>query len=212
MAQAANDTYRWVAKYYDRLLEPMNAPLRPIAFGLCPTDDSMTVLDVGCGTGALLEAYVASGAECVGIDASPAMLNQATARLGEAADLDLGDATALPYEDASFDLVFTSLFLHELAQDAQLTVLTEMARVARPDGRVLVIDYRAGSLRMKGHVRRTISTVAERVAGRDHYKNWRGYLSSGGLPTLLPRTVLTVEREKIVAGGNLALWLLREDR
>jgi ubiquinone/menaquinone biosynthesis C-methylase UbiE len=212
MAQAANDTYGWVAKYYDRLLEPMNAPLRPIAFGLCPTDDSMTVLDVGCGTGAHLEPYVASGAECVGLDASPAMLKQATARLGEAADLDLGDATALPYEDASFDLVFTSLFLHELAQDAQLTVLTEMARVARPDGRVLVIDYRAGSLRMKGHVTRAISTVAERVAGRDHYNNWRGYLSSGGLSTLLPRTGLTVEREKIVAGGNLALWLLREDR
>lgn len=211
MPDQTKDAYGRIARFYDTLLEPVNAPLRAIGWKLHPTNESMTVLDVGCGTGAHLEAYVDSGAECFGLDASPAMLEQATARLGETADLEVGDATALPYEDSSFDLVFTSFFLHELDAKARTASLLEIARVTKPDGRVLVIEYRAGPLRVKGHVTRSLSTVAERVAGRDHYRNWRAYLDSGGVPAELPQVGLTVEREKIVAGGNLAVWLLRPD-
>jgi ubiquinone/menaquinone biosynthesis C-methylase UbiE len=84
-----------------------------------------------------------------------------------------------------------------------------MARVVKPEGRVLIIDYRSGSLRMKGYIARSLSTVAERIAGRDHYRNWRRYLRSGGIPSMATEAGLSVEREKIVAGGNLALWLLK---
>jgi ubiquinone/menaquinone biosynthesis C-methylase UbiE len=203
------DAYGRIARFYDTLLEPVNAPLRAVGWKLHPTDGSMTVLDVGCGTGAHLEAYVDSGAECFGLDASPAMLAEASARLGDSADLELGDATTLPYGDSSFDFVFTSLFLHELDAEARLASLSEIARVARPEGRVLIIDYWSGPLRAKGYVTRSISTVAERIAGRDHYRNWRAYLRSGGIPAESPHVGLTVEREKIVAGGNFALWLLR---
>ncbi len=205
----ARDAYQRVAKFYDRLLEPVNAPLRSIGLKLYPTDSSMTVLDVGCGTGAHLEAYVESGASCFGLDASPAMLEQASTRLGDRCDLKLGDATALVYEDSSFDLVFGALFLHELDGSVRAAALSEMARVVKPEGRVLIIDYRSGSLRVKGYAARSLSTVAERVAGRVHYRNWRTYLRSGGIPTMASDAGLSVEREKIVAGGNLALWLLK---
>jgi ubiquinone/menaquinone biosynthesis C-methylase UbiE len=205
------DAYGRIARFYDTLLEPVNAPLRAVGWKLHPTDGSMTVLDVGCGTGAHLEAYVGSGAECFGLDASPAMLAEASARLGDRADLELGDATALPYRDSSFNLVFTSLFLHELDAESRTAALSEIARVTRPEGRVLIIDYRAGSLREKGYVTRSLSTVAESVAGRDHYRNWRAYLSSGGVPAASAQVGLTVEREKIVAGGNFAVWLLRAE-
>lgn len=211
MSEQPRDAYGRIARFYDAMLEPMNAPLRAIGWKLYPTDETMNVLDVGCGTGAHLEAYVQSGAECFGLDASAAMLEQASARLGAGAELELGDATALPYKDSSFDFVFTSLFLHELDAATRAAALTEIARVVRPDGRVLIIDYRAGSLRAKGYVTRSISTVAERVAGREHYRNWRAYLSAGGVPADSANARLTVEREKIVAGGNLAAWLLKID-
>lgn len=212
MAGRTDDAYGRIAQYYDRLLEPVNAPLRAIGWKLYPTDGSMTVLDVGCGTGAHLEAYVESGAECFGLDASPAMLEQASARLGDRVDLELGDATTLPYRDSSFDFVSTSLFLHALDSESRAAALSEIARVVRPSGFVLIIDYRAGALRTKGYITRSLSTVAERVAGRDHYRNWRAFLKSGGVATALPRVGLSVEREKIVAGGNLAVWLLRPER
>ena len=211
MTERTEDAYERIARYYDRLLEPMNAPLRAIGWKLHPTDESMTVLDIGCGTGAHLEAYVDSGAECFGLDASPAMLEQASARLGDRADLELGDATALPHKDSSFDFVFTSFFLHELDAETMTAALSEIVRVVKPGGRVLIIDYRTGPLRAKGHVTRLLSTVAERIAGRDHYRNWRAYLSSGGVQAASREVGLTAEREKIVAGGNLAVWLLKTD-
>jgi ubiquinone/menaquinone biosynthesis C-methylase UbiE len=208
MTDVTKDAYGGIARFYDRLLEPMNAPLRAVGWKLHPTDESMTILDIGCGTGAHLEAYVESGADCYGIDASPAMLEQAAARLGDRASLELGNATALPHGDSTFDFVLTSLFLHELDEDVRTAALGEMARVVTPEGRVLVIDYRPGSLRMKGYATRTLSTVAERIAGRDHYGNWRAFLRSGGIAAMAPPAGLSIEREKIVAGGNLALWLL----
>ena len=209
MAKRTEDAYGRIAQYYDRLLEPVNAPLRAVGWKLHQTNGSMKVLDVGCGTGAHLELYAASGAECFGLDASPAMLDQASARLGERADLELGDATALPYKDSSFDFVFTSLFLHELDAETRRSSLSEIARVVTTDGFVLIIDYRSGPLRAKGYLNRSLSTAAEFIAGRDHYRNWRTYLNSGGIPAVLPKVGLAVEREKIVAGGNFALWLLR---
>jgi len=136
------------------------------------------------------------------------MLEQASARLGDRADLELGDATALPHGDSVFDLVFTSLFLHELEEGERASALSEMARVVRPDGRILVIDYSVGSLSLKGHLTRSVSAVAERIAGRDHYRNWRSFLGSGGIAGMVPAAGLRINREKVVAGGNLALWLL----
>jgi ubiquinone/menaquinone biosynthesis C-methylase UbiE len=209
MMESTADAYGRVAKFYDALLEPLNAPLRAIGWKLHPTDETMTVLDVGCGTGAHLEIYVDSGAECVGLDASPAMLEQASGRLGDRADLELGDATALPHSDSAFDLVFTSLFLHELGPDARAAALSEMARVTKPEGHILIIDYNVGALEMKGYLTRAVSTIAERIAGGDHYGNWRAFLRSGGIPAMAPRAGLRTSRAKVVSGGNMGLWLLR---
>jgi ubiquinone/menaquinone biosynthesis C-methylase UbiE len=208
MTDSHKDAYGRIAKFYDRLLEPVNAPLRAIGWKMHPTDESMTVLDVGCGTGAYLEAYANSGAECFGLDASPAMLEEAETRLGDRANLELGDATELPHSGDSFEFVFASLFLHALDANTRAEALAEMARVTKPGGRVLIIDYATGSLRTKGWVTRSISVVAERVAGKNHYRNWREYLATDGIPSMAPAADLTVERERIVAGGNLGLWLL----
>lgn len=210
MTEDGHDHYGSIARFYAFALDPLNAPLRATGLRLHPVEDGDSVLDVGCGTGKLLETYADAGAACSGIDLSEAMLGEARKLLGDSADLRIGDATAMPYEDDSFDLAICSLMIHELDADIQLAVLLEMARVVKPSGRLLIVDYRDGPLRMKGHVLRTFSTLAERVAGSTHYNNWRRYMRAGGLPGLLSDTGLTVDREKISAGGNLSLWLLRQ--
>ncbi len=205
----SSDAYAGIARYYDRLLEPVNAPLRAAGLRMHPPTEGMTVLDVGCGTGAHLEAYVDAGATCTGIDASPAMLGQARTRLGDRAELIHGDASGMPFDDGSFDLIFTSLFLHELEPDVRDRVLGEIVRVAHPDGRILIIDYRNGSLRLKGKVWRTFATIAERVAGSDHYRNWRTFLRSGGVEAMLPSGA-AITTSRIVAGGNLVISLVEK--
>jgi ubiquinone/menaquinone biosynthesis C-methylase UbiE len=209
MNHDGHDHYGNIARFYAAVLDPLNAPLRAASLKLHPIGSGDSVLDVGCGTGRLLEMYADAGASVSGIDMSYAMLAEATKLLGDRADLRSGDATAMPYEDDSFDLAICSLMIHELDPDIQHGVLTEMARVVAPDGRVLIIDYRVGSLRFKGRILRTLSTVAERMAGSNHYTNWRKYMAAGALSGMLPSVPLDLDREKISAGGNLNLWLLK---
>lgn len=209
MADNGQDHYSRIAGFYAFALDPLNAPLRAAGLRLHPVGEGSSVLDVGCGTGRLLETYAEAGAACSGIDMSQAMLAEARKLLGDRADLRVGDATDMPYNDDSFDLAVCSLMIHELDPDVQQHVLSEMARVVTPGGRVLVVDYRVGSLRLKGRMLRVFSTIAERMAGSNHYGNWRGYMAAGGLPGLLNSVPLTVDTTKISAGGNLSLWLLK---
>jgi ubiquinone/menaquinone biosynthesis C-methylase UbiE len=204
----AHDPYAWIAPGYDRVLGRMTTSVRERAIRLLPPTTGATVLDVGCGTGIWLEAYAAAGATCTGIDLSPAMLDVAARRLGNRAKLELADATNMPFGDGAFDIVVASLLLHELDPGTRTTILDEMRRVLSHNGRIMIVDYRVGPLRWKGRLSRTLSVLSERVAGRSHHRYWRTYLRMGGLPRCLPDD-LTVETEKVIAGGNLSIWLLR---
>jgi ubiquinone/menaquinone biosynthesis C-methylase UbiE len=103
------------------------------------------VLDVGCGTGtlAVASARAAPGARLTGLDADPSILTRArerTAAAGLEIGFDQGHSTALPYADASFDLVLSTLFFHHLPDDAKHQTAAELVRVLRPGGRVVVGD------------------------------------------------------------------------
>lgn len=202
-----HDAYGTIARLYDRVLEPVTSPLRSRALEVAPAAPGMRVLDVGCGTGTQLERYADAGAIVTGVDLSPAMLAIAADRLGSRADLICEDATSLSLADGSFDLVIASLLLHELTPSMRSDTLDEMVRVTAHDGAMLVIDYRAGPRRMGGHAWRAFSMVLERLAGRRHYSNWRRYLAEGGLDTAMV-PAMTVDEIRLVAGGNLAMWLV----
>ena len=103
------------------------------------------VLEVAVGTGRNLPFYPA-GTRLVGVDWSPAMLGIARRRaadLGREADLRRGDAQALDFPDASFDTVLCALGLCAIPDDR--LAVTEMARVLRPGGRLLLVDHVAAS-------------------------------------------------------------------
>ena len=143
----ANDPYRWIAAVYDRLIEPMQAGVRRVALRVVPPQPEWHVLDVGCGTGTGTASYVEAGCTVVGVDTSAAMLERATSRLGDRAELHLISGDILPLESDRFDLATTSMVLHGVPAADRTALVTEMARVAKPDGRLLFIDFRFGSLR-----------------------------------------------------------------
>ncbi|MBC8440144.1 MAG: class I SAM-dependent methyltransferase [Deltaproteobacteria bacterium] len=76
--------------------------------------EGMRVFEVGCGTGTNLKLYQQAGCEVYGIDLSPSMVKAASKKLGEQADIKLGDASQMPYSDGYFDLVIAMLTLHEM--------------------------------------------------------------------------------------------------
>src|SRR5579863_10280804 len=95
------------------------------------------VLDVACGTGVVAVTAARGGAKVSGLDLTPALLERArenAAIAGVGVDFIEGDAEALPYPDASFDVVL-SQFGHMFAPRPAIAV-REMLRVLKPGGRV----------------------------------------------------------------------------
>ena len=108
--------------------------------GLAPGE---TVLDVGCGTGSLLEqlALRPERPALTGIDASPIYLAAARAR-GPSWTVREGDACAIPFPDGTFDRVLSQLVLQFIPDAARAA--HEMARVARPGGTVAAAVWASG--------------------------------------------------------------------
>jgi ArsR family transcriptional regulator len=103
------------------------------------------LLDIGTGTGRMAELFAPHARHVTAFDKSPEMLRIARTRLqqlpAEAIQLVQGDFTALPFGDAAFDTVLFHQVLH-YTQEPE-SVLAEAARVARPGGRVAVVDFAA---------------------------------------------------------------------
>jgi ArsR family transcriptional regulator len=106
-------------------------------------DESWVVGDLGCGTGTLSAALAPHVAHVHAIDASPAMLASAHARLHRVTNVTVheGALETLPLSDASLDVAVMLLVLHHIAEPVR--ALREAARVLRPGGRLLIADMRA---------------------------------------------------------------------
>ena len=114
-----------------------------------------SVLDVGCGTGTLAIAAkrVAGAAGRVhGIDASPEMIARAerkATKAGVEVVFQNALAQALPFPDAQFDAVLSTVMLHHLTRKVREQAAAEMRRVLKPGGRVLAVDFGGNTAKKK---------------------------------------------------------------
>lgn len=102
-------------------------------------------LDVGCGPGAVAMRAARAGADVTGLDLSDVMIETARRRAGDEGlgiAYDVGDAENLPYEDASFDVVSSSVGFF-LAPDHEAAA-RQLVRVVRPGGRLGFTAWRPG--------------------------------------------------------------------
>jgi len=110
-----------------------------------PDFKPQNILDLGCTIGHNTCAWKRTfpDAEVTGVDVAPACLRYAHARAesqGAAVHFEQANAAALPYEDNSFDVVFSSMFLHELSVKDIRAVFAEAHRVLRPGGLMLHME------------------------------------------------------------------------
>ena len=128
---------KWIVRdkrYKSRLIE--QAQIQP----------GMRVMDLGCGTGtlAIMAKQAQPNAEVVGLDADPEMLKMAyTKKDQENLDVkfDVGFTNDLPYPDASFDRVLSSIMIHHLKTPDKEKTASEIYRVLKPGGQLHVIDF-----------------------------------------------------------------------
>ncbi|MBA2661292.1 MAG: methyltransferase domain-containing protein [Bradymonadaceae bacterium] len=132
------------------------------------------ILDVACGTGRfLLQLQKAlPNAKYFGLDLSPFYLRFASQQLRHVADLSLvsDNAEAMPFADASFDVVTTIFLFHELPRDARRNVAREMFRVLKPGGRLSFCDS------AQRHESAEIGAYLERFATIYHEPYYKSYL------------------------------------
>jgi ubiquinone/menaquinone biosynthesis C-methylase UbiE len=135
------------------------------------------VLEVGCGTGLLLERATRFAASARGIDLSPGMLAKARAR---GLDVAQASATELPLADASVDVAYSFKVLAHVPDIA--IAMAEMARVVRPGGWVIAEFYNARSLRRLVKAVKPPSAISAAATDEHVYTRYddaraiRGYL------------------------------------
>jgi ArsR family transcriptional regulator len=103
-------------------------------------DSTLTVGDLGCGTGQLTETVAPFVRKVIAVDGSGEMLDAARTRLADLRNVDIrrGELEALPLKDRELDAALLSLVLHYSPDPAR--TLTEVARVCRPGAKILVVD------------------------------------------------------------------------
>lgn len=163
------------------------------------------LLDLGTGTGRMLELLGGAAERIVGLDLSHEMLAVARANLAGAglsrAQLRQGDVYALPVQADSFDLVVVHQVLHFLEDGSR--AIREAARALRPGGRLLVVDFAPHELEFlrEAHAHRRLGFPADTIA------DW---MRAAGLDVLLHRDLPPPDK----AGGKLtvSIWLARDPR
>jgi ArsR family transcriptional regulator len=101
------------------------------------------LVDIGTGTGRMIELFGIEAASALGVDRSPGMLRMARSKLAQAGlanvELRQGDMYALPLASGSADVVILHQVLHYAQQPA--AAIAEAARLLAPGGRLLIVDF-----------------------------------------------------------------------
>ncbi len=133
--------FRILAPFYDVVAYPLHG-IRGKAVRIANAKQGSKILDIATGTGEQALAFAKKGYKVVGIDLSEAMLKVANKKNKyENLRFKTADAANLPFKSNSFDVSCISFGLHEMPSAIMKKALKEMARVTKPKGIILVIDY-----------------------------------------------------------------------
>ncbi len=170
----------------DQVEAAMRALLGPAALG--------RLIDIGTGTGRMIELFAPAATHVLGIDKSSEMLRLARARVGEKAELRQADLYALPVADGGVDVAILHNVLHFAQQPG--AAIAEAARVLDAYGRLLIADF--------------ASHDREELRARDAHT--RLGFADAQIAGWFEKAGLALERIETLEGGELTvkLWLGRK--
>ncbi len=194
--------------FYSHFIDLLLRPVRAGVVQVCEEIRPENVLDICSGTGAQCLLLDRAGINTVGLDLSEAMVKSARRCSPPNVRYVRGSAFALPFDDQAFACVLLILALHEHTHAEQLTMLSEAYRVLRKEGTLILAEYSPpehGSDRLVW----SFITMIERLAGGDHYRNFRAFVEAGGAESLKGNLPLSVLARYPLFSGTISLLAFR---
>ncbi len=174
-AQPTGSMQGWAASY-DRLTRVMflgkEQQLRQATLDLAGLQPGDSLLEVGCGTGTLTlaaKARLGAGSEVFGIDVAEDMLEAArrkASQAGQEITFQPGRIEQIPFPEGRFQVVLASLMIHHIPDPAdKQRGFTEILRVLKPGGGLLIVDFEPPTNPILSHVVRGVlgDEMAERT-------------------------------------------------
>ena len=184
--------------FYRTFIDPLLKSGRKLITNNIKTGE--IVLDVACGTGALVFDLAEKVEKVVGIDLSESML-KAAQREQIKQEIDnieflTADATQLSaFRDKEFDVATLSMALHQFDPELHSPILNEMKRVA---SKIIIVDY---AFPLPKSINGLSAKIIEFLAGKEHNGNFKKYCKLGGLSSILEKNNLTIQTTKKFGTG-----------
>ena len=198
--------YDFIAKIYDPVLYLALKPIRIAVMNEIIKYKEKTILDLCCGTGNQLKLLSKNGFKNLHcLDISNSMLE-----IVKKYDCPIKtyneDATQTSFENESFDIVIISFALHEKDRNTQEKIINEACRLIKKDGFMLVVDYVFDN-KTTLFSRMGISII-EKMAGEEHYTNFKNYIQNNGLSSLIKndRFKLVKNNRKLFNGVTISIY------
>ena len=140
--------FHWLTSFYDSLvaITTREAFFKKLIVDKVANVKENNLLDVGCGTGTLTKLIAEKSPKhtVIGLDADQTALDISQKKvIGKDLNISFrqGFGQKMPFDENSFDIVVSSLFFHHLNSSAKLATLTEIRRVLKPDGTLIIADW-----------------------------------------------------------------------
>nr|WP_320190322.1 class I SAM-dependent methyltransferase [uncultured Desulfobacter sp.] len=194
----------FVAKIYDPVLYFALKNIRQDIIRLIP-DHDVRILDLCCGTGDQLKRLSDAGfSNLKGVDLSPDMLKVAR-RGNKIATLIKCDVRHTGLPGASFDIIIISFAVHEKPAGVQTKMIAEARRLLAPGGQLILVDFSLDDQTKK--TSKIAVDMIERLAGKEHYRNFKAYVRNGGMSPLI-RDCFEIRQQIRHARGAASIWIV----
>ena len=196
------------AKYYDSLLYLAINPIRLEVMKELSQHKDSAILDLCCGTGNQLKLLSKNGFKNLHcLDLSEAMLKVAE-KGGHPIEIYTEDATKISFDDAVFDIVMLSFAIHEKDRETQERMIEDAHRIIKKEGMILIVDFCFDEKTTK--LGKIGIDFIERMAGGEHYLNFKKYIANNGLESLMKSDKFALVKDSRRAFNGVSISTYRK--
>ena len=199
--------YDTISKLYDPLLYFALKPIRIAVMNELLQYKDKIILDLCCGTGNQLKLLSKNGFKHLHcLDLSNSMLD--IARENHHLKIYNEDATKTSFKSETIDIIIISFAIHEKNMDTQKNILKEAHRLLKKDGLILIIDYDF-TKKTPSFVKIGINLI-ERIAGKEHFNNFKAYITNSGLSSLINKNEFSLVNIKSKIFNSISISMYKK--